>query len=622
MKAAVWLLAALAASGLGAQTVCGPTPAYSPCEIVFEMTPEEVRAHPNPYATVTLDAEFRSPRFRTYLLPAFWDGGNRMVVRFTPTEAGDWDFRVSGNLESANGKTGRIAATASGSPGFIRPRNTHHWSYTENNVPHLWMGDTCLRFAFAEEAFFNKLIAARAAQKFNHIRGLVLGGPEDAARVFPAPDRPDAAHFRRLDARIAAMNRAGIIADLVLAGPSGHLTRLFPTRQLRERYLRYVVARYSAFNVTWQALEEFESYEDGRELSKEIGLLLKKLDPYDHPRSTGVQTTAGPLAGDGWLSFVVHHSPESALGLIEHQLLSLPFVNTGFAAEDSGAGKSGPQGVDTAEFRRRLWNSTMDGQYPMFANTGVAGLAGSAADARFLDSAGAKQMTVWYNFFQGTRHWELEPYFDVDGGRALALEVPRDEETPEGIEYIVYVEKPGPVEIVLQRHSYDVAWVNPLTGERIKQKDFRGERLRIQPPNTAHDWVLHISREEKKQSMLRSYRFETHTVMLQEVEQSESRVPYMIVEPAAGALKAGRPVRFAAKVTRETRATQAMRWLWTVEVGADGQGYRVAGTQAEGETIIPPGLARRYPAVLNLRLAGMNANGKVYFLDRIYRLEP
>jgi hypothetical protein len=264
----------------------------------------------------------------------------------------------------------------------------------------------------------------------------------------------------------------------------------------------------------------------------------------------------------------------------------------------------------------------MDGHYPTFANTGAAGLSARPADARYLDSPGARQMTVWYNFFQKTRHWELEPYFDVEGGRALALEVPRDEETPEGIEYIVYVEKPGPVEIVLQRHGYDVAWINPLTGERRKQKGFRGNRLRIQPPDTAHDWVLHVSREDKKESMLRSYRFETHAILLQEVEQSEQRVPYTIVEPAPGTLKAGQPVRFAAKITRESRATQNMRWLWTVEVSAEGQGYRVVGTGAEGEMTIPPGLARNYPAVLNLRLAAMNASGKVYFLDRIYRLEP
>jgi len=32
------------------------------------------------------------------------------------------------------------------------------------------------------------------------------------------------------------------------------------------------------------------------------------------------------------------------------------------------------------------------------------------------------------------RYWELEPYFELDGGRAVALS---------GVEYLVYIEKPG-----------------------------------------------------------------------------------------------------------------------------------------------------------------------------------
>ncbi len=621
MRVPVCLLAVLAAPFLRAQTVCAPVAAYSPCEIVFELTPAEAAAHPNPYASVTLEAEFRSPRYRTLLLPGYWDGGNRMVIRFTPTEAGAWDFRITSNLASAQGKTGRVTATTSDSPGFIRPRNTHHWSYTENNRPHLWMGDTCLRFAFEEQAFFDALVSTRAKQKFNHIRGLVLGGKEDASRVFPAPDRPSIEHFQRLDERIQAMNRAGIVADLALAGPDGQLTEVFPTRQQRERFVRFVVARYAALNVTWQGVTEFETYADARGLLREIGALLAKLDPYNHPRSTGARMTSVPLADDGWADFAVHGASDAALGIIEHQLRATPFVNIGLGEEDSGAGPGGPPTAPADEFRKRLWNVTMNGHYPTFANTGSSG-SGGPADARHLDSPGAKQMSVWYDFFQGARYWELEPYFDVDGGRALALEVPRGEETPEGIEYIVYVEKPGPVEIVMQRQNYDVAWVNPITGERLKQRGFRGDRLRIQTPNSAHDWVLHVSREDRKLAMLRSYRFETHSVLLQEVERGEQRVPFTIVDPPAGSLKPDTPVRFAAKVTRETRATQNMKWLWLAEVSAEGQGYRVVGTGEQGEMVIPRQLAQRYPAVLNLRLAGMNANGKIYFLDRIYRLEP
>ena len=35
-------------------------------------------------------------------------------------------------------------------------------------------------------------------------------------------------------------------------------------------------------NITWRGVENFEDYENGRELMKEIGRLLKKEDPYQH----------------------------------------------------------------------------------------------------------------------------------------------------------------------------------------------------------------------------------------------------------------------------------------------------------------------------------------------------
>ena len=85
------LLLAFAIPAL-AQSTCADTKAYSPCEIVFDLP---AGAHPNPYATVDLRIEFRSPRRRTYAIPGFWDGGRRMVVRFSPTEGGAWDYHIT-----------------------------------------------------------------------------------------------------------------------------------------------------------------------------------------------------------------------------------------------------------------------------------------------------------------------------------------------------------------------------------------------------------------------------------------------------------------------------------------------------------------------------------------------
>ncbi|MBI3472942.1 MAG: DUF5060 domain-containing protein [Candidatus Solibacter usitatus] len=565
---------------------CPPTPAYSHCDLVFELNNAEAAAHPNPYLTVDLRAEFRSPRHRTFLLPAFWDGGRRLVIRFTPTGAGQWDYRVSGNIARFAGSTGSLNATESESPGFVKPANVRFFSYTEGFKPHLWMGDSLPRLAFLEAAQFQQIVDARAAQKFNHIRGLVLGGPAESARIFSEPDRFDPAHFRALDERILYMNRKGIVADLMLAAGDNHLTQLFPAWQQRERYIRYLVSRYAPLNITWQGVEDFESYTNGRELLKEIGTLLKKLDPYQHPRSTHARATSAPLIDDGWMDHLIYDSADNALGAVEHQLYPLPQVNVGIA------------GADAAELRKRLWNAWMNGQF-----VSVSGP---------LPAQAAEQMTAWFDFVSETRYWDLEPFFDVDGGRALALET---------IEHIVYLEKPGPVEALVEKHGYEIIWFNPLTGESVQEKkNFKGERFSGSPPDATHDWVLHLSREGKKEGMLKSYKFEARRIILQEVEQSTQKVPFDIELPAGDTISLSKPVAFAARLKRETRATRAMQYLWTAEVGTDGQGYRVAGSGAKGTLSIPPGIARHFPATMHLRLTGMNANGKVYSTDKIFQL--
>src|SRR5215471_21365974 len=142
--AALFFLAAIAY----AQSPCANVPAYTSCDIVFELPAGQA----DPYKTVELKAEFRSPRHRTFAMPAFWAGGNRMVIRFTPTEAGDWDYRVTSNVKEFEGKTGSFTAAASSSYGFIRAANVHHWAYTEKDPggldrAHLWMGATEMRFA-------------------------------------------------------------------------------------------------------------------------------------------------------------------------------------------------------------------------------------------------------------------------------------------------------------------------------------------------------------------------------------------------------------------------------------------------------------------------------------------
>ena len=83
-----------------------------------------------------------------------------------------------------------------------------------------------------------------------------------------------------------------------------------------------------------------------------------------------------------------------------------------------------------------------------------------------------------------------------------------------------------------------------------------------------------------------------------------------------------KPAAFAVKIKRDTRATRSLLVEWTAEVPLDGEGYRVVGTGREGMLMLPRSLANQYPATVSLRLMLLNANGKAYALDKVYRLTP
>ena len=63
-----------------------------------------------------------------------------------------------------------------------------------------------------------------------------------------------------------------------------------------------------------------------------------------------------------------------------------------------------------------------------------------------------------------------------------------------------------------------------------------------------------------------------------------------------------------------------MMYLWTGEVTADHQGSRVLATGAKGSFQPTKRLAANYPALLLMRVYGMNANGKVYLVTKASQL--
>lgn len=515
---------------------------WSACELAFDLQAGEDAAR------AELRAEFRSPHRETLTIRAFREG-HSLVLRFAPTEAGVWDYRITSNLPRLDQQLGRVTATPSDAPGFVRVANVHHFQ-TANRQPHLWMATAADSFAAPPRAEFDAFVEARAAERFTHLR----------VTVDPHTD------LREASDRIRAINARGIVADIVLGD-------LPADRAARERFVADVAARFSAFNMTWAGVPAFERLPDARQRLREIGSLLERLDPYKHPRTTLAEITSSPLLDDRWMHLLSYGTPDANVGAVEHQFYQAPAINTGIRT------------------RADLWNATMNGQYPA--------------------SGSGPEFKIWFELMSASRYWELEPYFDLEGGRALALE---------GVEYIIYIEKPGPVEVTLEDHRYDVLWLNPATGERVPAKGYKGKRFTGAPPDNRRDWVLRISREGTKAGMLESYKFDSRPVPVQEIETDPVRVPFEIERPSSE-ISVRVPPLYALKVTRPTRATRRLLALWTAESAA-GEGLRVVGTGQEGTLRLPEVLIARVPGVLSLRVMILNANGKAYEVNRVLRLIP
>jgi hypothetical protein len=537
---------AWAAFPVFAQLPTCSVPAWSACDLAFDLEAGE-----NP-ASVQLHGEFRSAK-RTLLLQAFRDGDRRYVLRFAPTEPGEWAYRLTSNLKRLDGQLGKATATASDSPGFVRVANVHHFAYEGTNKQHLWMATAIDDFVKIPRADFDSAVTQRIAEKFTHLR----------VTIAKDTDLGEAAE------RIRAINARGVVADVVLGA-------IPPDKRDREQYMTDIAARFSALNITWMGAPAFENIPNGKAILKDAGTLLAKLDPYNHPRTSMAEMTSAALVGDQWMSFLSYGTADPNVGAVEHQFYAMPAVNTGITSE------------------RDLWNATMNGQYPA--------------------SGSGKYMTAWFDFMSGNRYWELEPYFDVDGGRALALE---------DVEYIVYVEKPGPVELTVEDHGYDVAWINPATGERIKGKSYKGKHFTGEPPDKSHDWVLQVSREGHKEGMLKSYKFDSREVpiRLQQVEADPQKMPFEVSAPDGDISMALQPL-YSVKITRPTRATRDLLVEWTAEVVLDGEGFRVVGIGSKGMMRIPASIVHKLPGTLSLRVSILNANGKAYAIDKVYRLGP
>jgi Domain of unknown function (DUF5060)/Domain of unknown function (DUF5605)/Protein of unknown function (DUF4038) len=279
--------------------VAGPT---APPPAVEQWGVFEIALHGpaggNPFIDVELSARFRAGN-QTLDVRGFYDGDGIYRVRFMPPSRGRWTYRTSSNRPELSNQTGALLCTApSGSNhGPVRVHNTHHFAYADG-TPFVLIGTTCYAWTDQPDALEEQTLATLKKSTFNKVRMCLLPG-KAAPLFYPyqrdesgkwEKDRFNIQFFRHLEKRIQQLGEQGVQADVILFHPyhKGAMQWFDDLDDAAdERYLRYVVARLSAYrNVWWSLANEYGQVKGKTDADWDrFFQLIAVDDPYGHLRS-------------------------------------------------------------------------------------------------------------------------------------------------------------------------------------------------------------------------------------------------------------------------------------------------------------------------------------------------
>lgn len=347
----------------------------------------------NPFAEVSLKAVVTGPDGEVRL-DAFYDGGDRFVIRYMPQSEGEFTLTTRSNLPALDRLTAAFtalpaAAENHGPVGVDGMHFRHH-----DGARAFVMGTTAYVWHHRPAEIREKTLESFSAYGFNKIRMLFFPkhytGGYGAIDVSYEPPcypfegkpgafdftRPNPAYFREYEDRLRELDARGIIADTILFHPYdfGHWdidTGMDEDQALA--YLKYLVARIAAFkNVWWSLANEYDiktlpekkvlrvGY-DARDWDV-IGEFVKARDPSGHPISCHNIPFGRIYPDRPWMSHVSYQHPDTYTAMIELQARYMkPVINDEYQYEgntpDDWGNTSGELELE------RHWRSAMAGGY-------------------------------------------------------------------------------------------------------------------------------------------------------------------------------------------------------------------------------------------------------------------
>jgi len=490
------------------------------------------------YKDVILNATFTGPSGVHYNVPGFWDGGTVWRIRFSPTLPGHWNYTIDSTDDQLNAAKNDGSFTAlepspdetTANPnyrGFLKLSSDQRYLTYNDGTPFFWLGDTIWdgnSKNMSYETDFKLYIDNRKKKRFSVIQILVAEprlavsqlslqgcrpprytGCNEAGYVYKLPsissrllsrfyrflglfvgqypEEINPESFQNLDLRLKYILDKGMIPYVVFAW-SGDF-RTLSTDSLKS-YVRYIIARYQAYNVIWCISGEHYQLEDKSKFQA-IGNYVHEIDSVNH--LTTIHGWTRDFAGEPWIDFVSATAwdlPEKMYDVLFHTLQrpGLPFV----MSESRYDGNE-----PTAEYRPRKYALEALTAGAMGYTYGADGIWDWGVDHRYpdprsrLDIQSSSEMRLIGEFFTPLEWWKL---FPDDGlanpGRALA---------EPGKQYLVWLNGGGSTTLTLpsRRSRFSATWFDPIHGTKTASSGVTvGGKQTFRPPFEG-DALLHIT---------------------------------------------------------------------------------------------------------------------------------
>jgi hypothetical protein len=298
---------------------------------VGEWTLHSERSYENPFVDVTVDARFTSPTGQTFTVPGFYDGEDTWRVRFNPNEVGRWACSFSSYPANPDlAQDDSFEVTPAQARGFLKATPGRAWGFHyESGQPVFLLGDTVYNlFGMAHcGGDVHSFLERRAEQGFNLLRARLPVSPFHPPEAYsdwqtrrtwpwggseqsPRFDRFNLEYFRTVDQVVRQAERLGLGFEMIMEAWGFEFpfnSRHIFVPEWEELWLRYLIARYDAFNCVyfWTLMNEYEYYPNGNwhynpvadRWAMRMGRWVKRLAQHGHVVSVHNGPRQPPFAG-------------------------------------------------------------------------------------------------------------------------------------------------------------------------------------------------------------------------------------------------------------------------------------------------------------------------------------